>query len=168
MFCVNIADMVNIRGMFSGQVENERQVPVARWTMSQEEYKQTVSVAADNLTHRQIVDLLAPLPGYMRETDHQYIDFEESLVHRETAGQAAFSGYRLTIATEEIEGSISTFAYYSLDTRTPPGWQGIPPPQADYQVIQYAIEKKLQAIRDAGVQISQIYDETDYALVSKA
>lgn len=168
MFCVNIADMVNIRGIFSGQVENERQVPVARWTMSQEEYKQTVSVAADNLTHRQIVDLLAPLPGYLREADHQYIDFEESLVPRETSGQATFSGYRLTIATEEIEGSISTFAYYSLDTRTPLGWQDIPPPQADYQVIQNAIENKLQAIRDAGVQISKIYDETDYALVNKA
>jgi hypothetical protein len=34
MFCVNIADMVNIRGLFSGQVENEKQLPVARWQLN--------------------------------------------------------------------------------------------------------------------------------------
>lgn len=168
MFCVNIADMVNIRGMYSGKVENERQLSVARWAMSKEEYKQAMSALADNLTHQQTVDLLVSLPGYIRETDQQYIDFEESVVLRETSGQAIYSGYRLTIATEEIEGSVSTYAYYSLVTRSRQGWQDIPPPQADFQVIQNAIEHKLQAIRDTGVQITQIYDETDYALANNA
>jgi len=166
MFCVNIADMVNIRGMFSGQVENERQIPVARWSMNREEYMQAASAPAENLTHLQIVDLLASVPGYIQETDNQYIDFEERVVPHETAGQSAFSGYRLTLATEEIEGSVSTYAYYSLDTRTPQGWQGTPPPQADFQAIRTALERKLQEIRDAGVQIVKAYDETDYALVN--
>jgi len=164
MFCVNISDMVNIRGLFSGQVENERQLPVARWTLNQEEYLQALSAPAENLTHRQIVDLLAPLPGFIQETDNQYIEFEESVVPHTSAGRANFSGYRLTIATEDIEGNISTNAYYSLDTRTPQGWQGTPPPPADYAAIRIALANKLQAIRDAGVQLTQAYDETDYAI----
>ncbi|MBZ0092958.1 MAG: hypothetical protein K8F27_12160, partial [Sulfuricellaceae bacterium] len=31
MFCVNISDAVNIRGVLSGNVENEQQIFVARW-----------------------------------------------------------------------------------------------------------------------------------------
>lgn len=166
MFCVNLADMVNIRGMFSGQIENERQIPVARWSMNREEYMQAASAPAENLTHQQIVNLLASLPGYIEETGNQYIDFEERVVPHETAGQATYSGYRLTLATEEIEGSVSTYAYYSLNTSTPQGWQGTPPPQADFQVIRTALESKLKEIRDAGVQIVKAYDETDYALVN--
>jgi hypothetical protein len=164
MFCVNISDMVNIRGLFSGQVENERQIPVARWTLNHEEYLQALSAPAENLTHRQIVDFLAPLPGFTQESENQYIEFEESVVSHKNAEHATFSGYRLTIATEDIEGSISTYAYYSLDTRTPQGWQGTPPPSADYEAIRIALETKLQAIRDAGVKIAQVYDETDYAI----
>lgn len=164
MFCVNISDMVNIRGLFSGQVENERQLPVARWTLNHEEYLQAINVPAENLTHRQIVELLAPLPGFIQETDNQYIEFEESVVSHKNAEPATFSGYRLTIASEDIEGSITTNAYYSLDTRTPQGWQGTPPPAADYAAIRIALANKLQAIRDAGVQLTQAYDETDYAI----
>lgn len=166
MFCVNIADMVNIRGMFSGQVENERQIPVARWSMNRDEYVEALSVPADNLTHQQIVKLLASLPGYIQETDQQYIEFEERVVSHAAAELATFSGYRLTLATEEIEGSVSTCAYYSLDTHTQQGWQGTPPPPGDYQPIRNAIESKLQAIRQAGVTIEKVYDETDYALQS--
>lgn len=164
MFCVNISDMVNIRGLFSGQVENERQIPVARWALNHEEYLQAISAPAENLTHRQIVDLLAPLPGYVQETDNQYIEFEESVVSHKSAEHTTFSGYRLTIATEDIEGSNTSYAYYSLDTRTPQGWQGTPPPPADYEPIRIALENRLQAIRNAGVQITQVYDETDYAI----
>lgn len=163
MFCVNISDMVNIRGLFSGQVENERQIPVARWSLNHEEYLQAISAPAENLTHQQIANLLAPVPGYIQERDNQYIEFEESVVPHKSAGHATFSGYRLTIATEEIEGSNTSYAYYSLDTRTPDGWQGTPPPPADFEAIRIALANKLQAIRDAGVQITKVYDETDYA-----
>lgn len=167
MFCVNIADMVNIRGLFSGQVENERQIPVARWVMNHEEYYlQMMSAPVQTLTHQQIVDLLEPLPGYIQETDDQYIDFEENVVPHRDGAHTTFSGYRLSIATEDIEGNVSSSAYYNLDTRTPQGWQGTPPPQADYETIRVALANKLQAIRDAGVQLVDIYDETDYALAN--
>lgn len=164
MFCVNIADMVNNRGLFSGQVENEKQLPVARWALNRDEYLQLTSAPRQNLTHGQLVNLLASMPGYQQESDKQYIDFEESVVPRQNGELSTFSGYRLTIVTEEIEGCISSYAYYNLDTLTPQGWQGTPPPHADYEAIQRALAKKLQAIADAGVILSQVTDETDYAL----
>lgn len=166
MFCVNITDMVNIRGLYSGQVENEKQIPVARWTMSKEEFQQAISAPSKGLTHLEIVNLLAPLPGYIKETDNQYIDFEESIVTHQNGEHTTFSGYRLTIATEDIEGNVSSYAYYYLDTRTPQGWQGSPPSQGDFEAIRIALENKLQAIKDAGVQLAQVYDETDYALAN--
>jgi len=164
MFCVNISDMVNIRGLFSGQVENERQVPVARWEINPEDYLQATSAQAAKLTHLQIVDLLSSLLGYIQETDNQFIDFEERVVPHGTGEPDAFSGYRLTIVTEDIEDKIAPYADYNLDTHTPEGWQGYPPPQADYAPIRTALANKLQAIRDAGVQLTQVYDETDYAI----
>lgn len=166
MFCVNITDMVNIRGLFSGQVENERQIPVARWVLNHEEYVQLTSAPVESLTHPQIASLLAPLPGYIQETNNQYIDFEERVVPHRSGEHTTFSGYRLTIATEDIEGTVSSYAYYNLDTLTQQGWQGIPPPQEDYEAIRIAVENKLQAIRDTGVDIKDVYDETDYALAS--
>jgi hypothetical protein len=153
MFCVN-----------SGQVENERQIVVARWEMNLEEYKQAISAPASNLTHQQIAALLASLPGYIRESGNQDIDFEENVVPYANAEQATFSGYRLTIVTENIEGNNTTYAYYSLDTHSAEGWLGAPPPLTDHEAVQAALAKKLQAIRDIGVGITQVYDETDYAL----
>ncbi|BAN36172.1 hypothetical protein SCD_n02364 [Sulfuricella denitrificans skB26] len=166
MFCVNITDMANIRGLFSGQVENERQVPVARWDMNYEDYLHATSSHVAKLTHLQIVDLLASLPGYIQEMDNQFIDFAGSVVPHETGETATFSGYRLTIVTEDIEDKVAPYADYNLDTHTPEGWQGYPPPQADYEPIRTALENQLQAIRDAGVQLTQVYDETDYAIAS--
>jgi len=166
MFCVNIADMVNIRGLFSGQVENERQIPVARWVMSHEEYLHLMSAPAQGLTHQQIVHLLKNLPGYLQESDNQYIDIEESVISHASSEHSFYSGYRLTIVTEDVEGNISTYAYYNLDTRTKEGWQNILPPQVDYEAVRNAVNAKLQLVRDAGVQITQVSDETDYALAS--
>lgn len=159
MFCVNIADMVNLRGMYSGQVENEKQIPVAKWSLNYDEYLQLKDVLASQLTHRQIVTRLAPMPGYVKESDGQYIDFEERVVPRDNA---TFSGYRLTLMTEEIDGNISTLAYYYLDTCTAAGWQDVPPPQQDYAAVRSAVENKLQQIRDAGITIQTVNDETDY------
>jgi len=166
MFCVNIADMVNVRGMYSGQVENERQIPVAKWDMNYEEYLQMRSSQPTNLTHQQIVTLLAPLPGFVKESDKQYIDFEERVVSHTKEGQSAYSGYRLTIVTEDIEGDISTYAYFSLDTATDEGWQDTTPPQADWEAIKSELDKKLQAIREAGVTLIQVQDETDYVIAN--
>ncbi len=166
MFCVNIADMVNIRGLYSGQVENERQLPVAKWEMNYDEYLELKNNAATPLTHREIVNLLAALPGYLQETDDQYIEFEERVVPHQTGDHTTFSGYRLTVMTEEIEDQITTSAFYYLDTCTAAGWQGYPPPQADFVAIQIALKHTLDAISAAGVDLLQVSDETDYAIVA--
>lgn len=166
MFCVNISDMVNIRGLHSGQVENERQIAVARWEMNHEEYQQAISAPASNLSHRQIATLLSSLPGYIQESGDQDIDFEENVVPHPRDGVTMFSGYRLTIVIENIEGNNTTYAYYILDTHTAEGWLGAPPPLTDHETVRAALAQKLQAIRDAGVGITQVYDETDYALAS--
>ena len=159
MFCVNISDMVNIRGLFSGAVENERQMPVAHWVMNQDDYLAAISGESAKLTHQQIVGLLAPLPGYVQEADGQFIDFEEYIAPHA-------SGYRLTIVTENIGDRVAPYAYYSLDVHTEEGWQGHIPPPAHRELVQNALTNKLQAIREEGVQLTQVYDETDYAAAS--
>ena len=164
MFCVNISDMVNIRGLFSGNVENERQIPVARWEIGQEEYLDATSRLSAKLTHPQIVNLLESLPSYMQEADSQFVDFEERVVPHATGENA--SGYRLTIVTEDVGDKVAPYAYYNLDVHTPQGWQGRPPPQADYEPVRIALANTLQAISEAGVRLTQVYDETDYALAS--
>ena len=164
MFCVNISDMVNIHGLIDGVVENERQIPVARWAINYEDYLNAIRAQATKLTHRQIVDLLASLPGYIQEADNQFVDFEEQIIPHKTVGNTAYSGYRLTIVTEDIEDKVAPYAYYNLDTHTLEGWQGMPPQPADYEPIRLALEKQLQSIKDAGVQLTQVDDETDYAI----
>jgi hypothetical protein len=166
MFCVNIADMVNIRGQYSGQVENERQIPVAKWHMDYDEYLQLKNTVAAPLTHDIAVSLLAPLAGFIAESDNQYIEFEERVISQGTGENSTGSGYRLTIMTEEIEGETSSSAFYYLDTYSHSEWQGYPPPQADYEPIRIALVNKLKTIKETGVQITQVYDETDYALAS--
>lgn len=163
MFCVNISDMVNLRGLFAGTVENEQQVNVARWEMNEEAYRLALSGAALKLTHLQIVACLEKLPGYVQELDNQFIDFEASVVPHGTGELAVCSGYRLTIVSEDMGDKTAPYAFYSLDTRSGEEWQGIPPPLADYPALRKAISDKLQAIREAGVAITQTYDETDYA-----
>lgn len=167
MFCMNIADMVNFRRLFSGQVENERQLAVAHWDMNHEAYLQVIHAMPANLTHQELVHLLAPLPSYIRESDGQYIDFEEDIVRQEAGESTRFSGYRLSIVTENIEGDISSSAYYHLGTRSQEGWQDTLPPTADFEPVQNAVQNKIQAIRDAGVQLTRICDETDYALTGR-
>jgi hypothetical protein len=162
MFCVNIADMVNIRGQFSGMVENEKQIPIARWSLNHDAYLQAIRGPFDTFSHQKIVSLIAPLPGYINETDNQYIDFEERVLPHIHNDKTTFSGYRLTIVTEDIEGDINSYAYYNLDTYTENGWQGIPPPEADYEEIRIALCNKLQLIKNTGVQITKFHDETDY------
>ena len=167
MFCVNIADMVNIRGQYSGQVENERQVPVAKWHMDYDEFLQLKNTVSAPLTHDKSVSLLAPLDGYLSESDNQYIEFEERVISRETDDEVTGSGYRLTIMTEEIEDEINTSAFYYLDTFNSAGWLGYPPPQNELDTIQSALNNKLEAIKQAGVGLVQVSDETDYAIIAE-
>lgn len=164
MFCVNIADMVNLRGMYCGQIENEKQIPVAKWAINYDEFLQLRNSLPSQLSHQQIVQRLKTMPGYVRESDNQYIDFEERVVPRQTGDQSNFSGYRLTVMTEEIEDQITSHAYYYLDTCTAAGWQDIPPPVTDYAAVRSAVENKLQQIRDAGINILAVNDETDYLI----
>lgn len=168
MFCVNISDMVNIRGQFSGIVENERQLPVARWEMNRDDYLAATGRLAAKLSHPQIVGLLASLPGYIQEADGQFIDFEEYVVPHPGTEDNASSGYRLTIVTDDIGDKLAPYAHYSLDVHTPPGWQGCPPPPAHHEAVRNALANKLQAIDEAGVQLTQLYDETDYAIAGQA
>lgn len=157
MFCVNISDMVNIRGLFTGTVENERQILVARWAMNQEDYLDACGKLQVRLTHPQIVVLLAPLPGYVEEADGQFIDFEERL---------PTAGYRLTVVTDDIGERLAPYAYYSLDVCYEERWQGCAPPLEDREAVRSALTDKLQAIKNAGVALTQVYDETDYAATS--
>ncbi|MBS4096692.1 MAG: hypothetical protein KGZ83_07620 [Sulfuricella sp.] len=161
MFCVNISDLVNLRGQVSGVVENEQQAVVAHWEMNEEAYRLATSRAAEKLTHRQIVGRLETLPGYVQELDGQFIDFEAS-VAAHGAGEPA-GGYRLTIVTEDMGDRLAPYAFYNLDTRSAEGWLGIPPPTADFPALRDAFANKLQAIRGAGVTVTEIFDETDYA-----
>jgi hypothetical protein len=164
MFCVNIADLVNFRGQYSGQVENERQVIVAKWAMNYEEYLQLKNALPTQPTHSQIVDLLIHLPGYMREMEGQYIEFEECVVPGDKTDSNDCSGYRLTLLTETVEGTTTTNAFYSLDTHTTQGWQDRLPPKALHESVQTAVQNRLDAILKAGVNINQLRDETDYAI----
>ena len=167
MFCVNIADMVNLRGQYSGQVENERQIPVAKWHMDYDEFLQLKNTGATPLTHDITVSLLASIDGYLAESDNQYIEFEERVISRETGDATSGSGYRLTIMTEEIENEVNTSAFYYLDTYDHSGWLSYPPPHADLNTIQSALNNKLEVIRLAGVDLVQVSDETDYAIVGE-
>jgi hypothetical protein len=162
MFCVNISDMVNVRGLLSGVVENERQQPVARWEIDQDDYRNALSI---RLTHAHIVDLLAGLPGYVEEVDEEFVEFEARVVPYAAGGTA--SGYRLTIVTQDIGDKVAPYAYYHLDTHNADGWQGYPPPVAQREIIRDALAGQLQAIGDAGVQLTHVYDATDYAIAAE-
>ncbi|WP_124948523.1 hypothetical protein [Sulfuriferula thiophila] len=162
MFCVNISDMVNVRGLLSGVVENERQLPVARWEINQDDYRSALKVT---LSHAQIVELLAALPGYVEEVDDEFVEFEAQVI-ADAAGDGTASGYRLTIVTQDIGDKIAPYAYYNLDTYSADSWQGYPPPAAQHELIRNALASQLQAISDAGVQLTQVYDATDYAIAS--
>jgi hypothetical protein len=164
MFCVNIADMVNFQRVYSGIVENEKQIPVARWSFNYDEYIELINAPIKNLTHAQIVTLLSPLAGFVREYDDQYIDFEERIVSHKLDDASENIGYRLTIATEEIEGVTSTDAYYSLDTYSENKWQASPPAPSDFETIRITLNNKLQLIKEVGVSINQLIDETDYTV----
>lgn len=164
MFCVNISDAVNIRRQFSGLVENEQQLPVAQWTVDREDYLKAIRECAVKLTHLQVVNLLQPLSGYVGEADGEFIDLEEKVVPHEGKAGDAHSGYRLTVATEDAGERIAPYAYYSFDVWQSGQWRDNPPPAAHQEAVRMALARMLQVIRDAGVHLTKIYDQTDYAV----
>lgn len=171
MFCVNISDLVNIRGLFSGVVENEKQLPVALFDMDQDDYLKAIGNLTVKLTHLQLVNLLEPLSGYVQEADDEFIDFEEKVVphtKEASAEDGTFSGYRLTIVSEDTGEKVAPFAYYSLDVYSAGEWQGYPPPQAHNETLRLAMARKLEEMSLVGVQLTQIHDETDYAVTMES
>lgn len=171
MFCVNISDMVNIHGLFSAAVENEKQIPVAQFELDQDDYLKAISNLTVKFTHLQLVNMLEPLPGYVQEADNEFIDFEEKVVPHSNEAfpeNDTFSGYRLTIVTEDTGDKVAPFAYYNLDVYTSGEWQGYPPPQAHYETLRLALAKKLEEMSNAGVHLTQIHDETDYAVAMES
>ena len=158
MFCINIADMVNVRGRLSGVVENEQQLPVAQWKINREDYRH--ALASCTMSHAQMVALLSSLPGYVADFDDEFIEFEAKLAPQETNDVA--SGYRLTIVTQNIGDKIAPYASYNLDLFIADAWQGYPPPASDHEALRTMLALCLQAISDAGVPIMQVYDNTDY------
>lgn len=164
MFCMNLADMVNMQGLFKGNIENEHQSPVAHWTMSQDEYLEAIRQTGKTLSHQQIVPILSSMPDYVRESNNQYIDFEACAITHAKSDNKTCSGYKLTIMTEDLDGEIHSYAYFNFDTRSEAGWLNLIPPSSEIEELQNAVNRKLQSIKEAGVEIARIYDETDYVL----
>ncbi len=158
MFCVNIADTVNVRGKLSGVVENEQQRPVAQWKIDRDDHRQ--ALCACTLSHRQMVALLETLPDYVTESDDEFIEFEGILVPQNN--KAYTSGYRLTVVTQNIGERIAPYASYNLDTLADGVWQAIAPPEAEQAEVRRLLERRLNSIIDAGVPLTQVYDATDY------
>lgn len=162
IFCMNIADMVNLRNKFSGVVENEKQQIVARWSINAEELQTSLQQLKHSLSHVQLVRLLESLPGYAGESDNTYIDFEERLYMKTLNQQDVYSGFRLTIMTEEITGVFSSQASYILDTYCDMKWTGIPPAQLEHDGIRQSINDKITMFNQLGIKFAQVHDMTDY------
>lgn len=158
MFCINIADSVNVRGQLSGVVENEQQLPVAQWTIDAADYRQAIS--ACRLNHAQMLALLISLPGYVSEDNDEFIEFEGMLAPRN--GVACASGYRLTVVTQDIGDRTAPYASYNLDTYSGGEWRSIAPPATDHAALHALLKAHIEAIIHAGVPITQQYDSTDY------
>lgn len=160
MFCVNIADAVNTHRVCAGVVENERQMPVARWHMNADDYRRALQAGVTQPSHAAIVHALKHLPGYVQAIDGQCLDFEAVVV----PDAPVASGYQLSIVTEDVGERRAAFAFYSLDTHDTTGWRGYPPPQAHLPKVRAALDAQLRAIGEAGVMLTQVIDETDYVI----
>lgn len=169
MFCVNIADMVNLRKTFAGTVENEKQIAVAHWAINHEEYLDAIQRPTITLTHQQIAARLAAIPGFAQALElahtsgEQYVDFEVCLSRSGDGKTAVSCGYKLTIISELTDGMLQSRAYYYLDTCSESGWLDKIPPLNEHPALRQAIEQKLTEIRQAGIILQSVEDHTDYA-----
>ncbi|NOT17624.1 MAG: hypothetical protein HOP20_06100 [Sulfuriferula sp.] len=153
MFCVNIADQVNMRGLLSGVVENEQQIAVARWLIDADEYQAALQIKPD---HYYWQARLAQLDGYIASLDDEFIEFEMRAV-------VADYGVRLTVVTANIGDKIAPYLCYQFDTYRADEWQGIAPAEGFLATLRDHLAQMLHAIANAGVVLTAIIDETDYA-----
>jgi hypothetical protein len=160
MFCVNIADAVNTHHACAGVVENERQQAVARWQLDELDYGRALRAGVNPPGHAAVVHALKQLPGYVQAIDGQCLDFEAVVV----PDAPLASGYQLSVVTEDVGERRAPFAFYSLDTHDATGWRGYPPPQAHLPPVRAALDAQLRAIAEAGIQLTQVIDETDYII----
>lgn len=155
MFCVNIADTVNTHQVFACVVENEQQIPVARWRMSEDDYRLALRTHAPVLSHAALVQALKAVPGHV-QSDAPYVDFAAVVVDG--------SGYQLSVVSEAMGERRAPFVFYTLDTQVDGSWSGYPPPQAHLPQLRAALDAQLRAIVAADVALTQVYDETDYVI----
>jgi hypothetical protein len=160
MFCVNIADVVNTHHECVGVVENERQQPVARWQLDELDYGRALRAGVSRPNHVAVAHALRRLPGCVQAIDGQCLDFEAVVV----VDAPLASGYQLSVVTEDVGERRAPFAFYSLDTHDATGWRGYPPPQAHLPPVRVALDAQLRAIAEAGIDLTQVIDETDYII----
>ena len=160
MFCVNIADQVNVRGYLSGIVENEQQVLVAQWLIDEDEYHAALQIRP---SHQHWVVWLTQVDGYVAGTDEEFIEFEcRSLPLTDDSGY----GYRLTVVSVDIGGNIAPYASYQFDSYAGNDWQYIAPAVEILPALRKALTQTLQEIANAGVILTTVFDETDYASIT--
>jgi hypothetical protein len=141
-------------------VENERQQPVARWQLNELDYGRALRAGVSQPSHAAVVHALSRLPGYVQAIDGQCLDFEAVVVRDAPVA----SGYQLSVVTEDVGERRAPFVFYSLDTHDATGWRGYPPPQAHLPPVRAALDAQLCAIAGAGINLSQVIDETDYII----
>ncbi|WP_162085218.1 hypothetical protein [Sulfuriferula nivalis] len=155
MFCVNIADQINVRGLLSGTVENEQQILVAQWLIDEDEYRAALQVKPD---HAYWVARLAQIHGYLPTLDEEFVEIEQLVdgVH----------GYRLTVVTADIGDKIAPYASYQFDSYQAHEWLGLVPDNQYLSELRLHLADTLQNIAQAGVKLTAVFDETDYAGVA--
>ncbi len=157
MFCVNISDQVNVRGHLSGIVENEQQIQVAQWLIDEDEYHAALQVRP---SHQHWVAWLAQVDGYVASTDEEFIEFEcRSLPVSHDSGY----GYRLAVVSADIGDKIAPYASYQFDSYTSNDWHGVTPDVEHLPALRQALARTLAQIAEAGVVLTAVFDETDYA-----
>jgi hypothetical protein len=155
MFCVNIADQVNVRGFLSGTVENEQQILVAQWLIDEDEYRAALQVKPD---HAYWLARLAQINGYLPSHDEEFIEIE----HRVDG----IHGYRLTVVTADIGDKVAPYASYQFDSYQAHEWQGLVPDDQYLSELRQHLADTLQNIAQEGVKLTAVFDETDYAGVA--
>ncbi len=160
MFCVNIADQVNVRGLLSGVVDNEQQVLVAQWLIDEDEYRAALQVKPD---HTYWLARLAQLDGYVATLDDEFVELEMRVMPG--AADSGY-GYRLTVVTADIGDKVAPYASYQFDSYVENDWQGIAPAAEYLPELRQYLAQTVQQIADAGVILTTVFDETDYVGVA--
>lgn len=123
------------------------------------------------LTEQQIEtfsEKLTALPHYER-AHYPYIEFDEAVVCHDASlpkNDRIYSKYRLRVVMESDGGCAAPWAYYVLSLDTPNGWSGEEVqkiPEEDYVPVMSALHATLQSIRDAGINLTGVFDQSPYA-----